>query len=600
LKQGTLNLGILAHVDAGKTTLTERLLFAAGVIDEIGSVDAGTTQTDSLDIERQRGITIKSAVVAFAIGGVSVNLIDTPGHPDFVAEVDRALGVLDGAVLVISAVEGVQPQTRILMRALQRLHVPTLVFVNKIDRAGADERRVLDAIARRLTPAVVPLGAVAGIGTRAARFLPDDPSDPEVATRLCLALAEADGSLLAELVAGTPALPYRRLHERLAEQTGRAAVHPLYFGSALTGAGIDELMQGIANLLPAAAGDTAAPVSGRVFKIDRAAGGSKVAYVRLFAGTVRVRDHLRFGHAGEGKVTDIAVFVAGGASRRPSLAAGGIGKLSGLREIRIGDWIGVEPEGTDRERHFAPPTLATVVVPDDPAERTRLRAALEQLAEQDPLIDVRLDDDGHEISVSLYGEVQEEVIQATLAADFGLSVSFREVTPLYAERPAGPGEWIERLHGERNPFNATIGLRVEPGPAAGGIVVRLAVDPRTLPLYLFRTPSGFSEHFEGVVRSTLREGLLGWQVTDCLVTVTECHYSVADGPPSRRGPTSTAADFRNLTPIVLMEALACAGTVVCEPVMRVHLEVPPAAGAAVGAALGRAGAAVEASSTLGE
>src|SRR5487761_1680635 len=136
-----LNLGILAHVDAGKTTLTERLLYAAGVIDEIGSVDDGTTQTDSLALERQRGITIKSAVVSFTVGDVTVNLIDTPGHPDFIAEVERALSVLDGAVLVISAVEGVQPQTRILMRALQRLRVPTLMFVNKIDRRGAGSER---------------------------------------------------------------------------------------------------------------------------------------------------------------------------------------------------------------------------------------------------------------------------------------------------------------------------------------------------------------------------------------------------------------------------------------------------------------------------
>src|SRR5918997_1505770 len=146
----TLNLGILAHVDAGKTTLTERLLHAAGVIDEIGRVDDGNTRTDSLALERQRGITIKSAVVSFVVDDVTVNLIDTPGHPDFIAEVERVLSVLDGAVLVISAVEGVQPQTRLLMRALQRLRIPTLMFVNKVDRSGAEDRRTLVGIARRL------------------------------------------------------------------------------------------------------------------------------------------------------------------------------------------------------------------------------------------------------------------------------------------------------------------------------------------------------------------------------------------------------------------------------------------------------------------
>src|SRR4249920_2490197 len=154
----TLNLGILAHVDAGKTSLTERLLHAAGVIDEIGRVDDGNTQTDSLALERQRGITIKSAVVSFVIDDVTVNLIDTPGHPDFIAEVERVLGVLDGAVLVISAVEGVQAQTRVLMRTLQRLHLPTLIFVNKIDRVGAQREALLHNISRRLALQIVPMG----------------------------------------------------------------------------------------------------------------------------------------------------------------------------------------------------------------------------------------------------------------------------------------------------------------------------------------------------------------------------------------------------------------------------------------------------------
>src|SRR5215472_2360983 len=158
----TLNLGIVAHVDAGKTSLTERLLHSAGVIDKIGSVDDGSTQTDSLALERQRGITIKSAVVSFVISDVTVNLIDTPGHPDFIAEVERVLGVLDGTVLVISAVEGVQAQTRVLMRALRRLRIPTLLFVNKTDRAGARYDDLLDGIAARLTPAIAAMGAVGG------------------------------------------------------------------------------------------------------------------------------------------------------------------------------------------------------------------------------------------------------------------------------------------------------------------------------------------------------------------------------------------------------------------------------------------------------
>src|SRR6266704_3221615 len=200
MSRKTLNFGILAHVDAGKTTLTERLLYAAGVIDEIGSVDDGTTQTDSLPLERQRGITIKSAVVSFAIGDVTVNLIDTPGHPDFIAEVERALSVLDGAVLVISAVEGVQPQTRILMRALQRLRVPALMFVNKIDRRGAGDESVLRSISERLTNAIVPMGSAHSLGTPSAGFTPAGSADASFTATLAAVLAEQDDVLLAAYV----------------------------------------------------------------------------------------------------------------------------------------------------------------------------------------------------------------------------------------------------------------------------------------------------------------------------------------------------------------------------------------------------------------
>src|SRR5579862_2574748 len=334
-----LNLGILAHVDAGKTTLTERLLYNAGVIAEPGSVDAGTTQTDSLALERRRGITIKSAVASFNVGDVHVNLIDTPGHPDFIAEVERVLSVLDGAVLVISAVEGVQPQTRILWRALHRLQVPTLMFVNKTDRRGADVDRVVRQIAERLTPAVV-------------RMPLDDSAVP--------VLAERDEDLLAAYVDGEM-ISSTRLHAALAEQTGRAAVHPVFSGSALTGIDVDPLRAGIAQLLPPARGDVEGRASATVFKVERGPGGEKVAYARMFAGALHVRETVPFGAELEGKVTGIAVFDNGAVERRQDAHAGEIAKVWGLHEIRIGDAIGV-PHGM-AERQFAPPTLEGVVVP---------------------------------------------------------------------------------------------------------------------------------------------------------------------------------------------------------------------------------------------
>src|SRR5262245_37470435 len=277
----TLNLGILAHVDAGKTTLTERLLYSAGAIDHVGSVDAGTTQTDSLDLERERGITIRSAVASFLVGDLAVNIVDTPGHPDFIAEVERVLGVLDGAVLVVSAVEGVQPQTPLLFRAIRRLNVPTLLFVNKVDRAGADDTRVIRELARRLAPGMVPMGRVRDAGTREATVEPFTARDADHATALAELLADHDDAVLRAFVGDAPALPYATLRHRLADQTRQGVVHPVFFGSAARGVGIEELLAGIDELLSGSPRDAAADVSGRVFKIERTQAGERVAYVRL-------------------------------------------------------------------------------------------------------------------------------------------------------------------------------------------------------------------------------------------------------------------------------------------------------------------------------
>jgi ribosomal protection tetracycline resistance protein len=586
LPRRTLNLGILAHVDAGKTTLTERLLYAAGVIGRIGSVDAGTTQTDSLALERQRGITIKSAVVSFSVGDLTVNLLDTPGHPDFIAEVERVLSVLDGAVLVISAVEGVQPQTRVLMRALRRLRIPALLFVNKIDRAGAGEDRILRAISARLSPAVVPMGSVSGPGTRAAGFTPWREADAGPRARLAEILAERDEGILASYVDDELGLPYARLRQELAAQVRRAQVYPVFFGSAVTGAGVPPLIAGLAELLPAGMGDAAGPVSGRVFKIERGPGGEKLAYVRMFSGTIRTRDRLRFGaspesSSREGKVTAIGVFERGPAGPRPSVSAGQIAKLRGLDEIQIGDQIG-EPQPDVIQPQFAPPALESVVVARRPADRAALRVALGQLAEQDPLINVR--QSPGELAVSLYGEVQKEVIQATLAADFGVDVTFRETTTICIERPAGSGQAAELLGAPGNPFPATLGLRVDPAPAGSGVAFRLEVDVRSVPMYVYKTVASFAAMMTQYVRQALREGPLGWPVTDCTVTMNQCGYV---------SPSTTAAHFRKLTPLVLMAALDQAGTVVWEPMIRVSLEIPAGTASSVLAAVARLGGTAE-------
>ena len=317
------------------------------------------------------------------------------------------------------------------------------------------------------------------------------------------------------------------------------------------------LTAGITELLPATAGEGDGPVSGTVFKVDRGPAGEKIAYLRLSSGTVRVRDRLTFrGRDGthEGKVTGISVFEQGAAVPRRSVTAGQIAKLRGLAEVRIGDVTGDPPALA--ERQFAPPTLETVVLPRRPAERGALHLALAQLAEQDPLINLRQDDLRQEVSVSLYGEVQKEVIQATLAADFGLEVGFRESTTICIERPVGTGAAFELIAKDPNPFLATVGLRVDPAPAGSGVTFRLEVELGSMPYAFFVA-------VEDTVRQTLGQGLHGWQVTDCVVTMTHSGYWPRQSHAHAtfdKSMSSTARDFRQLTPLVLMDALAQAGT----------------------------------------
>ncbi len=284
----------------------------------------------------------------------------------------------------------------------------------------------------------------------------------------------------------------------------------------------------------------------------------------MFSGTLRTRDRVRFGKDHQAKVTAIAVFDRGSAHPCASVTNGQIAKVWGLGDVRIGDSIG-DARTTAPQRFFAPPTLETVVVPSRPSDKGALHVALTQVAEQDPLINLRQDDIRQEIYVSLYGEVQKEVIQATLAVDYQLDVTFRETTTICVERPAGTGEAIELLGKEPNPFLATVGLRVEPAPPDSGVTFELDVKIETVPIHVYKTVEDFRGALEDAVRETLQHGIHGWQVTDCVVTMYESGFT---------SPGTGPGDFRKLVPLVLMSALQEAGTAVCEPIHRFQLEIP--------------------------
>lgn len=561
---GIINLGILAHVDAGKTSLTERILFEIGVIATVGSVDRGSTQTDTLELERQRGITIQSTVVSFPLNGHKINLIDTPGHADFIAEVERSLLALDGVVLVVSAIEGVQPQTRRLIRAVRSMGLPVILFINKIDRLGARSEHLLSDIRRSLSLPILALSLPVDIGSRNASAIERNLFRPDALASVCDLLAERSDEFLAEYVRFDGQPRRRRVEREIDRQARRGDVVPVFFGSAKTGTGVDLLLGGITRYLPFAHDDESGDPSAIVFKLERMPSGEKTAYARIYQGRLTRRDRITLRRQRidapdeylEGRVTGIDAFEDGARHPVESVGAGDIVQLHGLRDARISDVIGVEPPWRGAAR-FDRPTLESIVRPVDPGRATEMAAALQVLAEQDPLIDIRRDTVRSLVSVRLYGEVQKEVIAATLATEFGLPVAFEPSHVVCIETPAGSGWAIEHIGAPDNPFLATIGLRVEPGALGSGIT--------------FDRPSGaldlsFYRAIEETVHETLREGLHAWAVTDCHVTITD----------TAMWPTTVAADYRKLLPLVMIDALRLAGTYVHEPIQRFDLDCPTA------------------------
>ncbi|MGH3426148.1 MAG: GTP-binding protein, partial [Mycobacteriales bacterium] len=361
-----------------------------------------------------------------------------------IAEVERALDVLDGVVLVVSAVEGVQPQTRVLMHALRRMQLPTLIFVNKIDRAGARYAGLLADIDRRLTARGMPMQSIAAVGGPEARVANHRFQDEAFSSALAELLADGSDAFLAAYLAEPAVVDAQRLRDEFSTQVAAASIYPIFFGSAITGEGIGELVEGIVTLLPSppSSGDR---TSGTVFKIERDAAGNKVAYLRLHGGTLSARQRVPIYRVGArevktfpGKVTRLRVFAGGKAVDASTASGGDIVEVVGLRDVQIGDQLG-EIRRIRPTTRFAAPILRTVVQPRRDTDRAGLAVALRLLAEQDPLIDVRKGDDGREISVRLYGEVQKQVIGETLAAKFGIDARFSESEIIYRERPLGVG-----------------------------------------------------------------------------------------------------------------------------------------------------------------
>ena len=544
-----INIGILAHVDAGKTTLTERLLYASGTISEPGSVEKGTTRTDTMFLERQRGITIQTAVTSFQWHSCKVNIVDTPGHMDFLAEVYRSLAVLDGAILVLSAKDGVQAQTRVLFHALRKLNIPTIIFINKIDQVGIDLEGVYQSVRDKLSADIIIKQTV----SLSSKITLTENTSAEVWD----SVIENNDELLAKYIAGE-SISQKELAQEEQRRVQDASLLPVYHGSAKNGLGIQQLMDAVIGLFQPTKEQGSAALCGRVFKVEYTDCGQRLVYLRLYSGTLRLRDTVALAGREKLKITEMRIPSKGEIVRTDTAHKGEIVILPS-DSLRLNDILGDKTQLPREMWSDAPfPMLRTTITPKTAEQRDRLLDALTQIADTDPLLHYEVDSTTHEIILSFLGRMQLEVVSALLTEKYKIETAVKEPTVIYLERPLKVASHTIHIEVPPNPFWASIGLSVTPLPLGSGVKYESRVS-------LGYLNQSFQNAVMDGIRYGLEQGLCGWNVTDCKICFEYgLYYS----------PVSTPADFRSLAPIVLEQALKKSGTQLLEPYLSFTLYAP--------------------------
>ena len=547
-----LNLGIVAHADAGKTTLTEQILYLAGAVRAAGSVDDGTASTDTLAVERERGISVRTACASVFWKGVKLNLIDAPGHSDFLSEVERSLSVLDAAVLVISSVEGIQPQTRQLAESLKNAGLPCLLFFNKCDRAGSRSAAVLQEAEKLFGKPVLPLNAVLEEGTERCAVQPLSLTEGERLERSVLACAEEP---LLELLLTSEEEAARALPEALGRAVGEARVLPALFGASKYGTGVGELLDAAAEYLQEAEAP-GGEFCARVYKVEHDPIMGKAAYVRLFSGSLRNRQAVRCAGETEEKVTRIRCVSGKRLEDAEQVEANDIAVLYGLSSVRSGDVLGTAPEGL-REYRLCEPLMLAKAEPENPEQQRKLVEALQLLCEEDPSLQLEWNREKQEAWIRVTGRIQLEVLEGLLMERWGLRVSFGKPSVIYRETPRKCAEGFEAYLAPK-PCWAVVKFMLEPLPRGSGVQYESKVSPGRLP-YLYQA------HVETALFRALSQGLHGWEVTDMKVTLTDGESHHVHTHP---------LDFFVATPMALMDGLRAAGTKLLEPIVRLQLDAP--------------------------
>lgn len=550
-----INIGIVAHVDAGKTTITERILHHTGRIRSLGSVDKGTSQTDSLDIEKERGISVKLSSASVEWQGTQINLIDTPGHIDFAAEVSRSLLALDCAVVVLSAVEGVQAHTENIWQGLKNLNIPVLFFINKVDRIGADVNRVADEIKKELTGDVIELQTVVNAETDNAEISEQFFGKPvnEIPEDVFESLVSLDENLTEKFL-DEQSIKYEELSSALKNKIAESEIFPLLLGSAKFGKGIETLLNFITEFMPAAKIDIGSEPTGIVYKVEQDKTLGRLASIRLFSGVLKNRDTVLINKK-EAKITQIKKIYSSKIEDAGEVKAGDTAIICGIEDVRPGNIIGrVE----DISAHnIVEPFLTVKAEPKNESDYAVLVSAMQQLADEDPALDLLWLKDERELHIKVMGKIQLEILENILLKRFDIEAEFGKPIVIYKETPVRKGEGFE-AYTMPKPCWAVVKFIIEPGEPGSGVLFESEVGVNDI-------AHRYQQEVKRTISTALKQGPLGWEVTDIKITL-------VDGED--HNVHSRAGDFVIATPMAIMNGLVNTGTKLLEPMLEFTITAP--------------------------
>ncbi len=563
------NIGILAHVDSGKTTLTEQLLFLTGAIRNAGSVDSGTTATDSLSVEKQRGISVRTATASAKWNGVTINIIDTPGHIDFAGEVERALSALDYAVVVVSAVEGVRAYTESIIRSLDAANLPRLVFINKIDRVGADASNIIKELNSISSQSHMIFYDIENEGTENCLVKSFDEKT------FCIKATEtlADISEEAEeAFFNDEVLPKDKLDEIICREVADCKLTPVVMGSAKYAVGVKELADVLIKYMPDSVYRATDELCGIIFKIEHDKSLGKVSHIRLFGGEISNRDEVKLiipdvkstietdaveveeNREIKEKVSQIKKFCGARNSDVGIVRGGDVAAVCGLPSAKNGFYIG---SALDNEKaNLINPFLRVRVTPADAdsLKLPELAGALSELSDEEPYIDAKWENGQKEITISTTGKIQLEVLANLLKERYNLSAEFSAPTVIYKETPSSKGIGLARYTMPK-PCWAVVEFYIEPMPRGYGVSYhgRLPND---------RCYYRYQSHIRTSFNRCIEQGLYGWEVTDFKCTLVGGEHHTLHTHP---------LDFFVCTPMAFMNGLSQLGSTILEPLLKIRV-----------------------------